>query len=248
MPITHQVLKFTNRISLTAACLTLAATVIGCASSQGFNRGELRQSLVPIQVVDNLEIAAALTKRPQLPKPFRVAIHFREPNDRTQWRWQEADRKLILEVEKLLKVKAEVSAVFPLARELVSGDKIEDLRLAAAHQGADALLIVSGTSSVDRYTGKFGWTYAALVTTLFIPASTAEALFLTQASLWDVRNGFLYMTAEAEEVTSETAPLAWLDEKPLIERSKSAALGRLGVEIERQISGLLASPEQAKVE
>jgi hypothetical protein len=56
------------------------------------------------------------------------------------------------------------------------------------------------------------------------------------------------MTAEAEETSSETAPLAWLDEKPLIEKSKDAAVKLLTEEILRQMEGLAAPPDQAKVE
>lgn len=233
-----------------AVCLTIL--MVGCASSQGFNRGELRQSLIPNQTIENAEIASALAKKPQLPKPFRVAVHFREPSDGQRasklWRWKDSDKKSVFKLEKNLKTKEEVSAVFPLSRELVNGERIEDLRLAAAQQGADALLVVSGTSSVDQYTGKLGWTYAALVTALFVPASTIDALFLTQASLWDVRNGFLYMTAEAEETTSQTAPLAWLDEKPLVEKSKDVAMNLLADEIHRQIEGLLPPGDHAKIE
>jgi hypothetical protein len=243
-----------NMITLTVTVLPIAVLLTGCASSQGFNRGELRQSLIPNATVESAEIAAALAKKPQLPKPFRVAVHFREPSDRNQpnsrqlWRWKDTDKKTVYQLKNSLKFNEEVAAIFPLARELVSGDRIEDLRLSAAQQGADALLVVSGTSSIDQYNGKFGWTYAALVTALFVPASTMDALFLTQASLWDVRNGFLYMTAEAEETTSETAPLAWLDEKPLIEKSKDAAMNLLADEISRQIDGLLSSPTQAKAQ
>lgn len=244
--------------SLKAITLATSVLFLGCASSQGFNRGELRQSLIPASTIESAEIAAALAKKPQLPKPFRVAVYFREPlgsnrpNESRQWRWKETEKRAVYQLEQSLKSKEEISAVFPLARELITqdstGERIEDLRLAAAKQGADALLVVSGTSAIDRYTGKLGWTYAALVTALFVPASTIDALFLTQASLWDVRNGFLYMTAEAEETTSETAPLAWLDEKPLVEKSKEAAVKLLAEEIQRQFEGLVTPHGHAKVE
>ncbi len=228
--------------------LLLCIASLGCASSQGFNRGQLRDTISQTPVIDNAEIAAALAKKPQLPKPFRIAVHFREPQSGHQWRWQEANRKEIYRLEEKLKVSGEVSAVFPLAGDLVIGDRVEDLRMAAAQQGADALLVVSGTSAVDRYTGKFGWTYAALVTTLFVPASTYDALFMTRASLWDVRNGFLYMTAEAEDTKSHTAPLAWIEEKPLIDKSKDSAIGLLAAEIGRQIEGLLGASGQVKIQ
>jgi hypothetical protein len=149
---------------INSSALCLAILTAGCASSQGFNRGELRQSLIPNQTIENAEIATALAKKTQLPKQFRVAVYFRDPidrqrsNERPIWRWKESDKKAVFQLEKQLKTKEEISAVFPLARELVSGDRIEDLRLAAAQQGADALLVVSGTSSVDQYTGKLGWT------------------------------------------------------------------------------------------
>ena len=231
------------------------ALVTGCASSRGFNRGTLRESIDQKIVVDNHEIAKALALKAQLPKPFKLAIHFSEPvNERygtTAWRWTEAEKSQFVKLTEPLKASGEVSDVFVMTPDAVlttaspgisgkpdAGSQLPALRLAAARHGADALLIVSGAKAVDTYSGDFAWTYVALVPMLFVPASHNDVLFMVRASLWDVRNQFLYMSAESESIQVEKAPLALLNEKPLLEKAKLEAVAKLSEEISAQVRGL----------
>lgn len=123
---------------------------------------------------------------------------------------------------------------------MASGNEIKSIRYAAAQHGADAVLIVSGINDVDSYTNRWAWTYIGLVTALFVPANEVDVLFLSRASMWDVRNQFLYMTAESESIKKQTAPVAWTDEKPLIEQAKADSFSKLREEISKMIKGLLS--------
>ncbi len=246
-----QLSRFSLTTAATAALAALALGLSACASSQGFHRESLRD---PTQggatqqpTVDSEAIAKSLAKRPQLPKPFRVAVHFKSTPRHSELRWKETDRELFRRLADKLAPSDEISAIFPLAKALVRTEELEDLRLAAADQGADALMVISANSDIERVANNLSWTYLALVTALFVPGTTSEALVLSQASLWDVRNGFLYMSAESEHTESETAPLALLDDRELVEKSKRLSLEKLSQEIESQMRGLTDSPKTAKV-
>ena len=59
-------------------CLLLVLT--GCASAKGFHRDEMRSELQEGFQISETSIAEALAKKAQLPKPFRVAVHFKGKN------------------------------------------------------------------------------------------------------------------------------------------------------------------------
>jgi hypothetical protein len=120
----------------------------------------------------------------------------------------------------------------------LSGTDLKSLRLAAAQHGADALLVVSGIKDTDSFTNNWGWTYIALVTALFVPASETDVLFMSRAAMWDVRNQYLYMTAEAESLQKQTKPAAFTDERGLTETAKNESVNKLREEISKMMAGL----------
>jgi hypothetical protein len=120
----------------------------------------------------------------------------------------------------------------------VNSDDMKSLRLAAANHHADALLVVSGAGQIDRYINNWGWTYALLLPTLFVPGSQADTLFVTNAALWDVRNDFLYLTAEAEATTNKTYIAAFGEQdKELLNRAKTESLTQLKTALAKMIDG-----------
>lgn len=130
-----------------------------------------------------------------------------------------------------LKNKNIVSDVFILNDSIVEGNDRKSIRFAAARAGADAVLIVQGTSDIDRYNNALGYSYILLVTPLFIPGTQVDGLFMINATMWDVRNEFLYMSAEAEGTAKQTQPAAFIDEKRIIKAAKADALGALKKEL-----------------
>ena len=241
---------FSTTVTMLISALVSIACLAGCASSRGFNRGSLRESIDQKMIVDNAEIAKALALKAQLPKPFKIAVQFNEPtNERfnsTTWRWSEEEKAQLLKLVEPLKASGEVSDIFVMSGDTTTDSSLKGLRLAAARHGADALLIVSGAKAIDTYSNNYAWTYLALVPLLFVPASHNDVLFMARASLWDVRNEFLYMSAESESIQKEKAPLVFLNEKPLLEKAKIEAVAKLSEEISSQVRGLKPEPAAPK--
>ncbi len=222
------------------AILAVLTTFVfaGCAS--GFNRGELQKQIGVINPkFDDAEIKEAYNKKAALPKPFKLGIYFKAPQNE-QWRWSEQDKAYVTEeLVKELKADGLITDVFPITASVVTDDDLKSLRLAAAKHQADALLIVGGGAQVDRYINNWGWTYALIAPAFFVPGSKADTLFMANASLWDVRNEFLYLTAEAESTKSRTYVAAFgKQDKELITDAKSEAMSGLKSELKKMIKGV----------
>lgn len=223
----------------------LISILTGCSSSKGFNRGALRKEISEKPEVTDAEIKKTLALKPQLPRPFKLGIYFKEPvkdnlyyhhHQTVDWNWTEKDKQKILSIKDEPQFQNEISEIILINSSIVGGTDLKSLRLAAAQHGADALLIVSGAKQIDRYHNRWGWTYIGLVTVLFIPASELDVLFLSQASMWDVRNQYLYLTAESESLKKQTRPAAFLNEKKLIKASKEESINQLRNEILKMLA------------
>lgn len=214
---------------------------LGCAS-RGFNRGELKEQIGVINPqFDDKEIEAAFKKKPNLPKPFKLAVYFKSPKEGyniPKWRWTNEDKAILEEVGKQLKSEGLISDVFPIVSSVVTNEDLKSLRLVAAKHQADALLIISGATQIDRYLNNWGFSYILLFPALFVPGSEADTLFIANATLWDVRNEYLYLTAETEATTSETYVAVWGGkEKDLVKEAKTKAMEQLKAEIKKMLKG-----------
>lgn len=221
------------------AALTLS--VFGCVST-GFNRGALREQIGVVKpTYDDTQIKEAFTKKANLPKPFKLGVYFRQPQvvrGESKWRWSDQDKATLDEIGIELKSEGVVSEVFPIFDSVATSDDLKSLRLAAAKHQADALLIVSGATQIDRYTNNWGWSYLLLVPALFVPGSSADTLFVANASMWDVKNEFLYLTAETEATSSITyVPAFAKNDKDLIDQAKTLSMAKLKIELKKMIKG-----------
>ena len=224
-------------IYFSSALLLLGFLQIGCAS-KGFNRGSLQEMLRGDQPkYDDKEIKEAFNKKPNLKKPFRLGIYFKS-SPKSTWRWTEQDKAIFDELTNELKNNGTLSTVFPIMDSLVNEDSLKGIRLVAAKHQADAVLIISGATEVDRYINSWGWTYILILPTLFVPGSEVDTLFMAQASLWDVRNEYLYLTAESEVTTKKTYVAAFgKSNKDLITQTKTGSLNKLKDELKKMIKG-----------
>lgn len=206
-----------------------------CTASRGSDRGALRAEIADTVRVDDEEIARVLALRPQLREPFRLAVHFvpprRDAGSRQRWLWSGEDKDGLLSMAGRLREGGVVSDMFLIGDALVASSDRKAIRLAAARAGADAVLIVNGITDVDRYNNPLAATYLILVTPFFVPGTVVEALFVAHASIWDVRNDFLYLAVEAEATSSRTAPPAFLDEARLLRETRGDALRELELEL-----------------
>jgi hypothetical protein len=208
----------------------LAILLTACATSQGFDRGAMKAFTAAAEVTDE-DIGKALAVQPQLPRQYRLAVYFNAPKASSRfarrWRWTGEDKTKVLAFAPQLIEKGIAADVFALADTVVEGADRKAIRLAAARAGADAVLIVDGTADVDRYNNKLGATYILLVTAAFVPGTVADGLFVATASMWDVRNDYLYLAVEAEGLVRDTAPSALIDVEKTTRQAKVKAIEEL---------------------
>ena len=81
----------------------------------------------------------------------------------------------------------------------------------------------------------------ALVPALFVPGSVEDALVITRAAMWDVRNEFLYFTAESESTKKDTSPAAFTDSRKLTAEAKDEAIGQRRVDLVGAIRRLFSA-------
>jgi hypothetical protein len=222
--------------------IVITLSVLSGCASKGFNREALQSQLgVTKPVYDDKEIKEAYTKKPNLPRPFKLAIYFKAPKHSGRfpdWRWSESDKSSLDEIAADLKSRGVISEAFPIISSIVTDEDVRSLRLVAAKHGADALLIIGGAAQVDKYLNNWGWTYALILPTLFVPGSEAETLFVTSATMWDVKNDYLYLTSESEATAKETYVAAFgKRDIDLIDEAKGRALQKLKEQIKSSISG-----------
>jgi hypothetical protein len=157
------------------------------------------------------------------------------------WRWTIDEKTKLLESLATLKIQGVAGEVFPIIDvDRGAGADLKTLRLTAARYGADAVLIVTGAVDLDRQTSPLAFTYLAIVPMFLVPATREEAVFVSRAALWDVRNEFLYMTAESESVQGQRRPLALIDRKEVIDDARKDSLGQLIQEVSKRMSPLAA--------
>jgi len=217
----------------------LVLGLAACSTSRGFDRGNLRALSADQKVVTEEDIAKAFALKPQLPAPFRLAVYF-SPKAYGSWRWRGDDKDRLLQMGAELKSRKIISDMVVIDDYILEGDGRKAVRLAAARAGADAVLIVNGSSDIDRYNNALGATYVLLVTPLFVPGTVADGLFIANASMWDVRNQYLYLSAEAEATASETRPAFFIEEAHVIKEAKAEALSVLAKKLSGQLSSMAA--------
>ena len=215
--------------------LFLIVTMTACASSRGFDRGNLRTQITDQKVVTEEDIKKALELKPQLPAPFKLAVFFAPPKSGwrygSSWTWTGEDKDVLLQMKADLIKKNILSDMFVLPDSIFEGTDNRAIRLAAARAGADAVLIVNGVSSVDRYNNGWGGTYILIITPFFVPGTIADGLVMINAVMWDVRNQYLYLSAEAEGTAKQTKPAFFINENHLINDARSNAVVALRKEL-----------------
>lgn len=215
----------------------LVMILAGCAASKGFDRGVLRGSLG--QNVTDQDIQSVLDRKPQLPTPFKLGVYLNSSgsNYRRAF-WTDAEKNALLAYGNQLKEAGVVSDIYMVSDATVqggyrstfpnNGNSLKDLRLAAARYGADAVLIVNDASSVDRYNNPAAFLYWTIVGAYLVPGTHSDALVMIKASLWDVRNEYLYATEEAEGIAKRIGPAFVIEDVDSIDQAKKIAIEGFG--------------------
>ncbi|MES2855547.1 MAG: hypothetical protein V4692_06780 [Bdellovibrionota bacterium] len=222
--------------------ISCAFSIFGCAS-KGFDRGSLREQIGTVKpVVNDSEIKEVLARKPNLPKPFKLAVYFKRPISKSSaeasWRWTDQDKDLVTAAANELSSEKIISSVSIIPESLVLVEDLKSIRLAAARQSANAVLVIDGAAESDRYINNWGWSYMLLVPALFVKGSEVDTLFMSSAVLWDVGNEYLYLTTEAEGLAHETyAPVSTVRDEDLFKTAKSNSLEKLKAQIVSSIKG-----------
>jgi hypothetical protein len=209
--------------------LLVLTVSVGCSSASKFTRSDFEKKVGVVRPrYDEDNIEKVFTKKVNLPKPFSVAVFFKDPSnkhDDRAWRWSLAEKeKFIEQIRKNTNTNL-VSQVFLMEQNFKDNADLKDLRLAAAKYGADSLLVVEGMTDTVRERTPWATTYALILPTLFINGNQATTFFAISASLWDVRNEMLYLTMNSEGEDLDKYPAAWWKgDSEYIEKTKNQAL------------------------
>ena len=225
-------------------CSTLVALLAlgACAGNSGFQQPAVRDaSQTGRPVVNDGRVQQAFALRPQLPKPYRLGVFFRQAESTdgaAAWRWEPAHREAILALDAQLVGKGDVSDVFTIGHGALAGDGLTEIRVAAARHGADAVLIVSGVDETAVSANGWAATYLAVLPVFFAPGNDLDVLFTVHAEMWDVRNEYLYLAAEAEAEAHQRRALPYIDAQAAIEESQSEAVSLLAGELRKRFERL----------
>lgn len=188
------------------------------------------------------DIKKTLELKPQLPAPFKLAVFFAPPKPGwrygSSWNWMGEDKDALIKMKADLIKKNIVSDIFVLSDSILEGADNKAIRLAAARAGADAVLIVNGVGSVDRYNNVLGGTYFLIITPFFVPGTVADGLVMVNAAMWDVRNQYLYLSAETEGTARQTRPAFFIEEGHIINDARSNAVVALKKELLMRLDAL----------
>ncbi len=226
----------------------LVILVSACTQSRGFDRNQLRGQIQPPTTIATQETQETVGSQTQLPKPFKLALYFSpsgmDSANQFGWNWGGEDTDQLVALQEELASQGIVSQILPLPDSQVVGDDVQAIRSAAAHAGADAVLVVNGISDVDRYNNDLGMTYALLITPFFVPGTEVDSLFMVNATMWDVQEEYVYLSVETEGTAQEVGPPFDIYEKQLIGQAKANALRGLRSELTtrlRNMQGQMAS-------
>lgn len=218
--------------------LFLITILITACSSRGFNRGELKEKMSsqPMEY-DDQSIQETLEKRSNLKKPFSVGVFFA---DQAAF-WRAEDKDIILKMEKELQEQGVVKKLFPLIVQTSDERRsnLKEARFMAARHGADSILWVNSIVDNEEKVNNLAWTYILLIPTFLVNGNETDTIAITQASLWDPRNEFLYLTAEAEKVIHDKhSLLSGRDHRQWNKEATQASLNNLKEELVKQFTQL----------
>lgn len=206
----------------------------GCAGSAELDRHALRAALGIAEIPDAQHVpSAAHTDMPNPSRPLRLALYFveRDLPVRHQIRmakWIGTDKDTLMKELAPLQNEGVVADTFLLADSTIHGYDVPKIRQSAARYGADAVLIVEGAGTVDRYNNGYAAWYVTLIGAYFASGTVSEALFMTSGSLWDARTERLYGTLTAEGRSKLVGSAVFVEDNQVLAQAKAAALDEIG--------------------
>lgn len=216
--------------------LITVAVSAGCTSSQGFNRSAISQTLVSTPTAE--QEREPPTSR--LSTPFHLAVFFIhrtvtpgasvQPVD-----WRSADGDALLRWLTPLQDEHILADTFVLIDPTIRGEHIEDIKQAGARYGADALLLVDGSTAIDRYNNGYASLYPTVLGAYLAPGTVSNALVMLSGSLWDIRSDWHAPTETVEGNSKAVGPAFLIEDGTAVVDAKEAALEAFGKRVAEQI-------------
>jgi hypothetical protein len=261
-----------NRITALLAGAAICIALIGCTHTTQTTSGreflayppaQKQTQSAPARGID-AEVRAAAAVEPLLRFPARIGlarVAHRQYGGAELTGIPEAEVHAWQTVATSLGPKfGEFVPVSPLIAEMVDGEDahrsnagavIRKIRLAAARQHLDTVIIYESDGTADTSSNPLSIGEWTLIGAFILPSQDVDARGVAQALMVDVRNGYPYGTAQAEASDSSvTVRVATGDAKrDMAESVRLAAVKNLGPEVEkmmRQLRTELAEKREAK--
>lgn len=225
-------------------CLTIVLALIvtvsaGCASSQGFNRAAMFETLHLDSSTeeDGQPIANQVSR---FSSPFRLGVFFVDHNippgqSIRKVEWLSADRGQLLHDLAPLQGDHILMDTFVLMDATLRGEDIRAIRQAGARYGADLVLIIDGVAAIDRYNNRSAWWYPTLIGAYLARGTESHALVMTTGILWAVRSEWHAPLQRAEEAAKLVGPAAFVEDTAALEEARKRAIEAISKRIADQL-------------
>lgn len=222
--------------------VVLLTVAVGCSSTK-FVRADFEKRVGVVRPrFQEEDIQKNFEKKINLPKPFTIAVYFKDPERQhgtPAWRWDLKEKQSFLKKMRESVDKEMVSGVFLMDETIDERADLYKVRLAASKYGADSVLIVQAASDTIRENTRWAASYALVLPILFVNGNKVDAHFSINASLWDVRTEMLYMSMSSEGTDTDKYPAVWWKpDSEYIEKTKEIALNNLMSEMGEDFSAL----------
>ena len=240
----------TRGLRLTIILGLIVTVSAGCASSQGFNRAAMIETLHVDPTPDqNNEPLANQSSR--LSTPFRLGIFFEDHNIPARQsirkvEWLSADRSQILREFAPLQDEQILRDTFVLMDATLRGDDIRGIRQAGARYGADLVLIVRGAAAVDRYNNRYALLYPTLIGAYLAPGTESDGLVMVTGSLWAVRSEWHAPIQTVEGASKVVGSAVLVDDSTALQEAKEQAIRALGMRMVNLLRLLAVELSRAK--
>ena len=218
--------------------------IVSCASRQE------RQITIAEKVFDLIkdyqmsfgekQAIALLDERNQLDRPIRMAVYFtkalrnRDIAKNFNWTYDEKDQFI-----KALDKSPIISRVFELIRPRGTDEDIRTLRLLAAQQGADTLLMIQGAFDIETHLNASAISYLFVLPAFFVKGNEVKGTFISQALLWDVKSPIVHLGVQSEGKEEERRPIAFRNPEAIIEEARGESLEILSKKLNKELDTIL---------
>ena len=223
--------------------LAFAFSAIGCTSPGGFLQVESSDRLSEGMVINDTDIAETLELKPQLKAGFKLGIYIR-PSAFERYDWNTETKEKLGEMCGFLEERGIISGcrlvnLFENPNE--KSGFVKTLRLAGARHGVDAVLLLDFDSSHSTHPNPLALTYPLFITGFIVPGHFDNGICIGRAALWDVRNGFLYISLESEAILSRIYPLFLISARDTELRSRRQSENLLIADLKVRLQALMPS-------